>query len=166
MPKPNLPSSWKLRLWESLELRETPEQLARAIRAFESGQVEIPDSAKPKVKNILLGMSRKFSKAIEFKIRPKKTEGGKRYPPEAYAYVPDPEKPSTWKLRMWDSPTQKETPAQIARAVAALSSKGFRGNRVEIPRKDLPKVKRNVRQAWRKANRNVKDKPKMPRGIR
>jgi hypothetical protein len=110
-------------------------------------------------------LSRKFSKAVEFKIKPKKTEGGRRYPPEAYAYVPDPDKPSTWKLRMWDSPQKKETPEQIGRAVAALGPKGFRGNRVEIPKGDMPEVRRKVRQAWLKANRNKKDK-EMPPAIK
>jgi hypothetical protein len=115
---------------------------------------------------MLLGLSRKFSKAVEFKQTPMKTENGKRYPARAFAYVPDPEKPSTWKLRMWDTPTKKETPEQIGRAVAALSPKGFRGNRVKIPREDMLEVKRKVRQAWMKANRNKKDKPDLPREIK
>ena len=33
-----------------------------------------------------------------------KTEDGVQYPAQAFAYVPDPYKPSTWKLRLWDSP--------------------------------------------------------------
>lgn len=103
---------------------------------------------------------------VEFKQTPMKTEDGKRYPARAFAYVPDPEKPSTWKLRMWDTPTKKETPEQIGRAVAALSPTGFRGNRVQIPREDMLEVKRKVRQAWMKANRNKKDKPDLPREIK
>jgi hypothetical protein len=103
---------------------------------------------------------------VEFKQTPMKTEDGKRYPAKAFAYAPDPEKPSTWKLRMWDSPTEKETPEQIGRAVAALSPTGFRGNRVQIPREDMLEVKRKVRQAWMKANRNKKDKPDLPEAIK
>lgn len=34
--------------------------------------------------------------------KPMKTEDGKQYPAEAYLYMPDPEKPSTWKLRIWE----------------------------------------------------------------
>ncbi len=39
-----------------------------------------------------------------------KTENGMQFPAEAYAYVPDPDKPSTWKLRLWEDPEKKETP--------------------------------------------------------
>jgi regulator of replication initiation timing len=60
-----------------------------------------------------------------------KTEDGKQYPPSAYLYVPDPDKPSTWKLRIWDDPEKKITVAQLGRAAAALGP-GFRGNRVEL----------------------------------
>lgn len=88
--------------------------------------------------------------------KPKKTENGIEFPAEAYAYVPDPEKPSTWKLRLWEDPDQKETPRQVGMAVAALSPGGFRGNRVEIPREDLPAVKRRVLAAWRKVHPDAK----------
>lgn len=77
-------------------------------------------------------------------------EEGEDFPPEAFAYVPDPETPSTWKLRLWDSLEEKETRSQVGRAIAALSPAGFRGNRVEIPAEDLPGVKRRVAAAWRK----------------
>jgi hypothetical protein len=60
--------------------------------------------------------------------------------------------PSTWKLRLWDSLEQRETVAQVSRAVAALSPSGFRGNRVQIPAEDLPSVKAKVRAAWRRVN--------------
>lgn len=84
--------------------------------------------------------------------RPMKTEDGAEFPAEAYAYVPDPERPGTWKLRLWETPAQKETPRQVGMAVAALSPEGFRGNRVEIPKEDLPKVKARLRAAWKKVN--------------
>jgi hypothetical protein len=81
---------------------------------------------------------------------PMKTEDGITYPASAYAYVPDPESPSTWKLRLWDS-EKNVTASQVGAAIAALG-KGFRGNKVEIPAEDLSKVKSKVRAAWKKAN--------------
>jgi len=45
--------------------------------------------------------------------------------PDAYAVVPDPETPSTWKLRIDDA-------AHISGAIQALSPAGFRGQRVEL----------------------------------
>jgi len=81
-----------------------------------------------------------------------KREDGEDFPAAAFAYVPDPESPSTWKLRLWDSLDEKETVAQVSRAVAALSPSGFRGNRVQIPAEDLASVKAKVRAAWRRVN--------------
>jgi hypothetical protein len=80
-----------------------------------------------------------------------KREDGEDFPAEAFAYVPDPERPSTWKLRLWDSLADKETARQVGMAVAALGP-GFRGNKVQIPAADLARVKARVLSAWRKAN--------------
>jgi hypothetical protein len=78
-----------------------------------------------------------------------KREDDQDFPAEAFAYVPDPDRPSTWKLRLWDSLEEKVTAAQVGRALAALGPGGFRGNRVEIPAADLPAVRRKVLAAWR-----------------
>ena len=80
-----------------------------------------------------------------------KTDGGLKYPISAYAYTPDPESPSTWKLRLWETPEKGITARQVGAAIAALG-KGFRGNKVEIPSEDLKKVKSKVLSAWKKAN--------------
>jgi hypothetical protein len=80
-----------------------------------------------------------------------KKENGEDFPSAAYAYVPDPEKPSTWKLRLWETNADKVTAVQVGRAVAALG-KGFRGNKVSIPTNDLEAVKRKVLSAWLSVN--------------
>lgn len=97
--------------------------------------------------------------------RPMKTEDGKKYPAEAYLYVPDPEKPSTWKLRIWEDPEKKVTAAQVGRAIAALSPGGFRGNRVDIPEDEIPKIKAKLRRLWREVNPD-KDESEMPETIK
>lgn len=84
--------------------------------------------------------------------RTTKREDGEDFPQEAFAYVPDPERPSTWKLRLWDSLDERETRAQVSRAVQALSPAGFRGNRVDIPAEDVAGVKARVRAAWNRVN--------------
>jgi hypothetical protein len=81
-----------------------------------------------------------------------KTEDGEAFPAEAFAYVPDESKPSSWKLRLWDSLADKESTSQVGRAVAALGAGGFRGNRVRIPAGDLSVVKRKVLAAWKRVN--------------
>lgn len=87
---------------------------------------------------------------------PTKTESGEEYPAAAYAYVPDPKKPSTWKLRLWEDPDKKVTAKQVGMAVAALGA-GFRGNKADIPADDLPDVKAKVLAAWKRANPDASD---------
>ncbi len=93
-----------------------------------------------------------------------KRENGEDFPAEAFAFVPDPDKPSTWKLRLWDSLAEKETARQVGRAIAALG-KGFRGRKVQIPSDQLAKVKAKVRAAWRKTHPDTPDS-EMPEVIR
>ena len=92
-----------------------------------------------------------------------KTEDGLKFPATAYAYVPDPEKSTTWKMRLWEDPTKKVTRAQLGRAAAALSPGGFRGQKVAIPSADLPAVKRKIRAEYRKLD--VEDE-EIPRWVR
>lgn len=82
-----------------------------------------------------------------------KRENGEDFPSSAFAYVPDANKPSTWKLRLWETLDSRETPAQVGRAVAALGE-GFRGNRVSIPEADMASVKSKVASAWKKVNKD------------
>ncbi len=127
------------------------------LKVYEGSLVDNPANEKARV--VL------FKRADAVGKKATKTEDGVEYPAEAYAYVPDPEKPSTWKLRLWEDPQKKETAAQVGRAVAALSPKGFRGNRVEIPAKDLKAVKARVRAAWRRTHPDA-DEDEMPAAIR
>jgi len=89
-----------------------------------------------------------------------KTEDGVKFPAAAYAYVPDAEKSSTWKLRLWEDPDKKVTRTQLGRAAAALSPGGFRGQRVQIPSADLPAVKRKIRAEYRKLDVEDEDIPR------
>ena len=107
-----------------------------------------------------LVMKAASSDDVEKAARPMKTEDGVEFPAEAYAYVPDAESPSTWKLRLWESPADKVTARQVGMAVAALGP-GFRGQRVQIPSEDMDSVKAKVRAAWGEANPD-RDKEDMP----
>ena len=97
-------------------------------------------------------MSTRKSLSGFFQKQETKREDGEDFPAEAFAYVPDPEKPSTWKLRLWDSLEEKETAAQVGRALAALGPGGFRGNRVQLPEEAVEGVKRKVLAAWRRTH--------------
>lgn len=89
-----------------------------------------------------------------------KTEDGIKFPAEAYAYVPDKESSSTWKLRLWEDLEKKVTRPQLGRAAAALSPGGFRGQRVAIKASDLPAVKRKIRTEYRKLEVEDEDIPR------
>jgi hypothetical protein len=77
-----------------------------------------------------------------------KMEDGVNFPASAYAYCPDPDKPSTWKLRLRATPNGGYDAGIVGAAVAALG-KGFRGNKVQIPMADLSAVKAKVKAAWK-----------------
>lgn len=115
----------------------TPEHILTSVNVEEISFVDVGDNPEAHI--------------IFSKKKSMRTEGGAEYPAEAFAYVPDPSEPSTWKLRLWDSPEEKETAAQVGRAVAALGE-GFRGNKVEIPEEDLPGVKAKVLSAWKRTH--------------
>ena len=89
-----------------------------------------------------------------------KTEDGIQFPAEAYAYVPDAEKSSTWKLRLWEDLENKVTRAQLGRAAAALSPGGFAGQRVQIPATESAAVKRKIRAEYRKLDVDEEDIPR------
>src|SRR5258707_751241 len=79
-----------------------------------------------------------------------KTEDGVAFPKAAYAYTPSDE-PSTWKIRLWETPDKKETPRQVGMAIAAMG-KGFRGNKAQIPEADRAGAMGRIRGAYKKAN--------------
>lgn len=80
-----------------------------------------------------------------------KSESSGNHPASDYAYVPEGDKSSGWKLRLTDKPGGEPSAKIVGAAVAALG-KGFRGHKVEIPAADRPKVVAKVRAAWLKAN--------------
>jgi hypothetical protein len=91
-----------------------------------------------------------------------KTEQGNEFPAGDYAYVPKPDKPNTWKLRLTSEPGGEPDPRIVGMAVAALGE-GFRGNKVQIPEEDRKKVVARVRAAWLRANtdKGEKDLPEV-----
>lgn len=78
-----------------------------------------------------------------------KRESGLDFPPRDYAYVPDPMRPATWRLRLTETPGVVSV-AQLQRAAASLSPAGFRGNRLEIPPAAATSVKRRLLAEFRR----------------
>lgn len=88
--------------------------------------------------------------AAEILTEAMKTEGGEAFPAAAYLVVPDAAQPSTWKLRIWESPTAKVTKAQLGRAAAALG-KGFRGRTVQLSPDQRAAALRKLRTLYKTA---------------
>jgi hypothetical protein len=80
--------------------------------------------------------------------KPMKTEGGAKYPAADYAFVPDPAKPTTWKLRMTLTPGKLDM--RILGDACAALGKGFRGNKVDLPPDSVAGVKAKLRGAYAK----------------
>ncbi len=89
-----------------------------------------------------------------------KTEDGEKFPAGAYAYAPDLEKSSTWKLRIWKTPEMKTTRKQLNDAAAALSPGGLRGQKVTIAEADLSAVKRKIRGEYARLGVGRSDMPR------
>jgi len=89
-----------------------------------------------------------------------KTEDGVQFPAGAFAYTPDAENPSEWKLRLWEDSQKRATRKQLGIVSAALSPGGFRGQKAEIPLIDLPEAKRKVRVAYRSLGVEDEDIPR------
>lgn len=70
-------------------------------------------------------------KEILGKAQNYKTDGGIKFYASDFLFVPDPAKPSSWKLRISEGKSGNVTVAQLGRAAAALSSAGFMGNQVQ-----------------------------------
>lgn len=81
-----------------------------------------------------------------------KTEDGVAYRARDFAVVPDPEKPSGWKLRLAEGNSGNVTRAQVARAITAMQPGGFRGNTVQLGPGDKAQAKRRIRAAINKAS--------------
>lgn len=92
----------------------------------------------------------------------KKTEEGVEYPARCYAYVPDAEQVSTWKLQLCNEDLEI-TREQLGHAAAAFSEGGFRGERVDLPRDEVGKVKRRIRSEYEKLG---VERENMPEGIK
>jgi len=100
-----------------------------------------------------------FADIMIYKAGQFKTEYGRQFPMGDYAYVPDPTKPSTWKLRLTADPGGGPNARIVGAVIAALGPAGFRGRQVQIPSNDLPKVKSKVLAAWKKLHPDAKELP-------
>ncbi len=87
-----------------------------------------------------------------------KRESNIDFPARDYAYVPDPQRPATWLLRLTESPG-KVSLRQLGKAASALSTGGKGGKKLNLPPAVLSSVKRRIRQEYRKLGVSEKDIP-------
>ncbi len=89
-----------------------------------------------------------------------KTEDGKTLPATDFAYVLDPENPSTWRLRMTKS---GETDLRTMEALSVVLDPVSKIQSVQIPEDQMPEVLGKVRKAWLTAHpdKTEEDLPKV-----
>lgn len=119
---------------------------------------------KPNLLQKILDLGKKRTELIdnagfESKQVQVKTEDGYEYPEKCFLYVPDAEKPSTWKLRICAPESTEVTREQLGAAAAAFSPGGFRGQKVELPQADIAKVKTKLREEYAKLGVKEEDVP-------
>lgn len=86
-----------------------------------------------------------------------KTDRGMRFTAQAFLVVPDTTKPSTWKLRIQETPGNVSVP-QLGRAAAALGP-GFRGQRVDLPTAERRSASKKLIALYRENEVSDKDIP-------
>ena len=128
---------------DQLEIPKAKNRIS-GIKVSEISFVDVP--AVPKARFLVVKRKEEGMAVVE-KAGQMKTEAGTEFPADAYLYVPDPEKSSTWKLRIKEvvNGEQEVTRAQLGRAAAALGPGGFRGQPADIPEGDLAGVKAKLR---------------------
>lgn len=77
-----------------------------------------------------------------------KTDNGQKFSKGAYLIVPDAKSPSTWKIRIEETPGKITIP-QLGRAYAALT-KGFRGNKVDAEAGDVSAALSKLKGLYKK----------------
>jgi hypothetical protein len=76
-----------------------------------------------------------------------KSESGKEFGLSDFAYIPDPNSPDTWQMRLSGSPGGNPDRRLVGNAVEALK-------RLKVPEDERTSVIRRVRTAWLKAHKS------------
>lgn len=140
-------------------LHEIKEELGKKTKQFGKMLEYQPD--KRSINKLISGFTNRLKMIVkadgEMFDKATKVEDGVEYQSSDFAYVPDVEKPSTWKLRLVDS-SGNVTRNQLG-AAAALSAGGFRGNKVKLPSNAITSVKRRIRDEYQKLGVDYADMP-------
>ena len=89
-----------------------------------------------------------------------KEEDGMFFPSNAYACVPEENKPETWSLRMMETPEAGVTRKQLVKTSAFLSPGGYKGEKIKIPADLLPGAKLKLREAFYDMGVPLEDMPR------
>ncbi|MHB9075811.1 MAG: hypothetical protein ACYC6G_20100, partial [Desulfobaccales bacterium] len=84
--------------------------------------------------------------------------GDQNLPASCFAYVGDPENTDTWHLP-YLKPDGGVDETHLAAAAAALSSGGFRGQKVDLPADAVAGVKGKLRAAYEKTGKKGSEVP-------
>lgn len=145
--------AWKLRsimnnILEDDEIEDKQEAMISLIKEHGERAKQKPPKNKSIMQRVKSAFMGEEEDPYELKAAMKR-ENGLDFPARDYAFVPDPLRPATWQLRLTESPGVISA-ALLARAAAALSPAGFRGEKAKIPTTLHASVKRRIRAEYRK----------------
>jgi HK97 family phage major capsid protein len=87
-----------------------------------------------------------------------KTVNGQELPASAFLYIGDAEDTSTWKLPVKDASGEINL-GRVAAAAAAVSPKGFRGKRVDVPKEAMGDIKRRLISMYKRLGKEKNEIP-------
>lgn len=144
--KQDIESKFAEMLQEQTRRKSDPERIKKVSEIYQS---DVSEAEKTKALDEILDWL-KLQEIV-------KTEDGVQYPASAFAYAPV---NGDWKLRIYEG--GEVSRKRLNEASASLSPGGFKGQRVDIPKDDLPAVRRLLRAEYRKLG--IEDD--MPRWVR
>jgi len=136
---------------EDDDLEKKPSKLQKVVDGFR--------------KRVAKLMGTKETEVEEINKQVTKTEGGIQFKASDYAVVPDPEKPSTWKLRLAEGRSGNFTVVQVARAITAMQPSGFRGQRVQLTAEQKKQAISRISAAIGKSDGNDDQKSNLRRRL-
>jgi len=135
------PTYWKI----PYTVNDTNDQVTFGERVeveLQMVAVEVGDAATGGTEQSAIEVANLFQETV------KKKEGASEFGPGAYLIVPDRSEPSTWKVRVEETPGNV-TAKQLGAAHAALT-KGFRGNKVQASGDEKSKALKRLAGLYKK----------------
>lgn len=130
------------------DLKSESEELIELNEQFITLSTNIIEHGHDQSESLLINLVNEYANKLN-EIKEQRSENGMQFSRTDYAYVPDPDRPSTWRLRIAERPG-KITVQQLNRISTALSNQGLNNKKMEIPEEAVASVKKRIRYEYRR----------------